>query len=275
MSPLPGRISKFLQTALLALAASALACAAPAIAAPVEEPVAAPAPPLDPLEPVNRVLFGIDRTANRLLAGKGRVLTAPAWIPAPVKAGVFNVFQNLQEPATFANDLFQRKAGRAVTTTGRFAVNSTVGVFGIFDVASKLGLERTREDFGQTLAVYGVSAGPYLFLPFSGPTSVRDTAAGWVDGHFSPLGWVDMTSMKRRAINVTRHTLHPSTLNIRQEARTAAAHHETKDEYAMVRELYLAQREAQIHDEPNLADHPVLMTPRNKTASPKASAEVR
>ncbi len=187
MTSRDGRHFNALWTLMLGVLAASLSCGAPAAATPTPpEEAALGAPPDDPFEPVNRVLFRADLVANRLLAGKGRILTAPIWIPAPVRAGLYNAFQNLEEPATFANDLFQKKAARAGQTSARFAVNSTVGVLGVIDVAKKLGLERTREDFGQTLAVYGVKSGPYIFLPFAGPTSLRDAGGGVVDNQFSP-----------------------------------------------------------------------------------------
>ena len=264
----------FRLTILAAVSAATMlaAGAGPAAAAGAPEPAQTlERPPYDPFEPVNRVMFKVDRLANNLVAGKGRIVTAPGWVPEPVRAGVYNVFQNLGEPATFANDLFQVKVAKAVNTSGRFAINSTVGVLGILDVAKKLGMERTSEDFGQTLGVYGVRNGPYIFLPFTGPSSLRDTAGGVVDGYFSPLGWVDMTTVKRKALSATRGVLRPQTLSIRQEARRAAQAGESRDEYAMLRELYFAQRQAQIHDEPNLADHPILMTPRKPKAAKPVS----
>lgn len=211
----------------------------------------------DPLRPMNRGMFAIDMFVNDVLAGRGRLLSTAKWIPTPVRAVVYNVLDNLDEPATFANDLFQRKAGQAARTGARFGVNTTVGVLGAFDPASGMGLKRTREDFGQTLAVYGVSSGPYLFVPFAGPSNFRDQAGTLVDGVFSPLHWVSLGLLERRAIKTGKVLVKPATIGIRQEARAAAAAGETTNEYNTLRGLYVDQRAAQIADLPNLADNPI------------------
>ena len=216
---------------------------------------------LDPLEPVNRGMFRIDGVINAFLAGKGRILATAWWVPRPMREGLYNAFDNLDEPSTFANDLLQRKLRRAAVTAGRFGVNTTIGVVGVFDVASRLGLKRTREDFGQTLGMYGVTPGPYVYLPLSGPTSARDGLAGLVDGVFSPLGWVELTMVERHSIEITRIAVQPSTIGIRQIARAAADGGETNDEYATLRTLYYQQRAAQIADLPNLADKPISVDP--------------
>ena len=248
--------------------------AAPAASAAEQPTASAQAPPEtsieDPLEPVNRSMFKVDSAINRLLAGRFRVIGTVKWIPAPVRAGLFNAFENLEEPATFANDLFQRKPGKAVKTAGRFGVNSTIGVVGVFDVASGLGIKRSREDFGQTLAVYGITPGPYIYVPLSGPVTLRDGLAGIIDGYFSPRHWLPMTELENQAIGVVRYGVQPSTIGIRQVARGAAVAGETKDEYATLRQLYYDQRADQIADRPNLADDPVSAFPEVKAKHPKA-----
>ena len=212
---------------------------------------------LDPFEPVNRGLFKIDGTLNSFFAGKGRILATARWLPRPLRAGLYNAFDNLDEPATFANDLMQRKIRRAGITAGRFAINTTIGGLGVFDVAKKMNLNRTREDFGQTLGMYGITPGPYIFLPLAGPTTVRDSLSTVVDGLFNPLSWVRMTEIKRRSLQLARIAVQPSTIGIRQVARGAAAAGVTPDEYGTLRRLYYDQRAAQITDQPNLADDPI------------------
>ena len=253
--------------------------AAPAGAAPVRDVLSPLTPPPsgtpidDPLQPVNRGLFHVDLTINRLFAGKGRILAMARWVPAPVRAGLYNAFDNLEEPSTFANDLLQRKAGKAVKTAGRFTVNSTAGAFGIFDVASRIGLKRTREDFGQTLATWGITPGPYLYVPLAGPTTLRDGLAGLVDGYFSPTRWFPMETWQRQTYRVIKYGVKPSTIGIRQLARGAAEDGETTDEYATLRQLYYDQRAAQIADLPNLADDPISafpeLQPRKDAAKPQ------
>tara|TARA_Y100000588_G_scaffold111922_1_gene122777 strand:- start:94 stop:864 length:771 start_codon:yes stop_codon:yes gene_type:complete len=115
--------------------------------------------------------------------------------PVPVKTGVSNFLSNLGEIPTFINSTLQVKPRTAGSTLGRFAVNSTFGILGIFDVASKIGLEKHKEDFGQTLAYYGVSEGPYLILPVLGPSNLRDFAGFSTDGYMfnevDPLNFDD------------------------------------------------------------------------------------
>jgi phospholipid-binding lipoprotein MlaA len=223
-----------------------------------------PAPYEDPLEGVNRKMFGIDLAVNKLFAGPGRILFMAKWIPAPVREGLYNAFSNLQEPDTLANDLLQRKFQKAIKTIGRFAVNSTIGGLGVVDVASKLGIKRTREDFGQTLATWGVSSGPYLYLPFAGPTDFRDALAGPIDGLFLPGHWFPMTTWERATMRVVPYAVAPATVGIRQVARGAAEAGDTHDEYATLRQLYFDQRADQIADRPNLADNPIPSFPEHK-----------
>ena len=261
---------------LAALAAPALAAPAVPAEAPAPDASATPPPDLktgsqpmrasweDPLEPFNRTMFGIDLTINKLLAGKGRILAMAKWVPAPVRAGLFNAFNNLEEPDTLANDVLQRKFHKAIQTSGRFAINSTVGGLGVVDVASRMGLKRTREDFGQTLAMWGVTSGPYVYVPLAGPTDFRDALSGVVDGYFLPGHWFPMTTWERQGMKVVRVAVAPATVGVRQVARGAAEAGDTDDEYATLRQLFFDQRADQIADRPNLADNPVAAFPENK-----------
>ena len=253
-------------------AGPALASSPPAApGSPASGPAAAPASvkPEDPLEPINRRLFSVDHVINELLAGRGRILAMAKWIPVPVREGLYNAFNNLEEPDTLANDLLQLKFHHAVTTGGRFVVNSTAGGLGVLDVASRLHMKRTREDFGQTLAMWGVTSGPYLFLPIAGPTTFRDAFAGPVDGLFLPGHWFPMTTWERGGIKVVQFAIEPQTVGIRQVARGAAEAGGTDDEYATLRQLYFDQRADQIADRPNLADDPVAAFPESKPKKPK------
>ena len=260
---------------LAAAAIGPLALGAPALAAPSRLPPPDKAqleagPMEDPLEPMNRRLFRVDRWVNDVLAGKGRILLTAKWIPAPVREGLYNAFDNLDEPGTAANDLLQAKPKRTAQAVARFAMNSTLGGLGVFDVASKAGLKRTREDFGQTLAIWGITAGPYVYIPITGPTTARDGMAGFVDNLFLPGHWFPMTTYERHGLHVLNVIVKPSTIGIRQVARGAAEAGDTQDEYATLRQLYYDQRADQIADRPNLADNPVASFPeRTKKAAPK------
>ncbi|MEK7787875.1 MAG: VacJ family lipoprotein, partial [Chloroflexota bacterium] len=123
----------------------------------------------DPLEGFNRAMYTFNDKFDRYLlkpVAKGyRAIT-----PKPVSKSISNFFRNLHDPGIMLNNLLQGKPGQAASDLGRFLVNSTVGIAGLFDVATKWGLQKHNEDFGQTLAVWGVGDGPYLVLPFFGPS---------------------------------------------------------------------------------------------------------
>jgi phospholipid-binding lipoprotein MlaA len=143
----------------------------------------------DHLEPFNRAMFKVDQ-------GLDAVIIRPvAWtykkvMPDFARDGVTNFLRNLRSPITFANNILQGDMNRAGETMGRFLVNSTVGIGGLFDVGKELGVEHHYEDFGQTLAVWGVGDGSYLYLPIVGPTSVRDGFGLAVDNFaFDPVTW--------------------------------------------------------------------------------------
>jgi len=144
----------------------------------------------DPWEGMNRNLFAVHESVDRAVlepVARGyRAIT-----PGPVRRGVVNLLRNLRGPVILVNDLLQGEASRAATTAARFGINSTVGIAGIFDPATSMGLERQDEDFGQTLAVWGVESGPYIFVPLLGPTTVRDGAGRIVDIAFDPLTWAE------------------------------------------------------------------------------------
>ncbi len=142
----------------------------------------------DPLEPVNRVIFAFNDVVDIALLRP--IAALYGFTPEPAKAAVRRVFQNLQEPLTFANDVLQFDAADAGTAVVRFALNSTIGVLGLFDPATAIGLPRHTADFGQTLYSYGVGAGPYLVLPLLGPSTARDTAGRVADYFLDPFGYV-------------------------------------------------------------------------------------
>lgn len=167
-----------------ALTALGFAACFGASAAYAQEPVS------DPWEGFNRDMFAVHETLDRAVfepVARGYRAVAPS----PVRTGVRNVLRNLRSPVIFVNDLLQAQGERAAVTAVRFGVNTTVGLLGIFDPAASLGLERHEEDFGQTLAVWGVDAGPYLFVPLIGPTNLRDGAGRIVDLAFDPLTWAE------------------------------------------------------------------------------------
>ncbi len=129
----------------------------------------------DPFEGMNRKIYKFNMTVDKYLV-KPVAKAYSKYTPMPVKRGVKHFFSNLWEPTTIINDLLQAKFGQAVQDSTRFALNTTVGVLGIFDVATRLNLYKNSEDFGQSMAVWGIPSGPYIVLPLLGPSNVRDAA---------------------------------------------------------------------------------------------------
>ena len=144
----------------------------------------------DPLEPWNRAMLQLDQGLDTVLFNPV-IAVYETVIPEPGRQGVTNVIRNFRAPITLANDILQGEGRRAGITTGRFVVNSTIGVLGLFDVAARMGLPYHSEDFGQTLAVWGVGEGPYLYVPILGPSGVRDLTGYAADAFSSdPMAWV-------------------------------------------------------------------------------------
>ncbi len=127
----------------------------------------------DPIEGLNRGIYAFNDGTDRLIL-RPIAKTYDAVVPTPAKQGVSNFFSNLAEPLNIVNNLLQGKWERSLSSTYRLAVNSTVGLLGLVDVASKYDVAPAREDLGQTLASWGVGPGPYIMLPFIGPTTLRD-----------------------------------------------------------------------------------------------------
>jgi len=148
---------------------------------------AAQEPTHDPVEPVNRAIFEFNRVLDGLFLEPAARLYRIIF-PSIVRDGVRNVLTNLRTPVVLANDLLQGKPARAEVTFGRFMINTIVGVGGVIDVASWAGMDDPHdEDFGQTLAVWGVGERPYLMLPLFGPSNPRDAAGLVVDILFDPF----------------------------------------------------------------------------------------
>jgi len=128
----------------------------------------------DPLEPTNRAIFQANRWWDRCCLVP-TLTRYRDWIPEPGRRGIHNFLGNLSGPITFVNDIAQGEVSRGGVTAERFVINSTLGLGGLFDPASRMGLAGHGEDVGQTLAVWGVSEGPYLMIPLLGPSNPRDT----------------------------------------------------------------------------------------------------
>ena len=200
----------------------------------------------DPLEPYNRGVFDTFLFLDRNLLRPAAIVYRGA-VPRPVRISVGNLLENLDSPKTFANDVLRGRIDQAGTTFGRFAINSTAGIAGLFDVADRLGLKRHEDDFGKTLATYGVDEGPYLFFILLGPTNVRDLTGSVVDFFFNPFliaGWSDWAIEQSGDFALTFLATRERNIELLDETRRTST-----DFYATVRDAYEQYRRNQLREE--------------------------
>lgn len=194
----------------------------------------------DSYEAWNRKVFAFNDGLDRILlkpVAKGYL----AVTPKPVETGVSNFFSNLGEITNIVNDVLQWKWKQAGNDTGRFLLNSTVGLAGLVDVAQKAGLTKSDgEDFGQTLAVWGVPQGPYLVLPFLGPSSVGNLPAIPVDWYTNPVAYLDPDR--------DRYLVTAADLVQTRAALLEAEDLISGDRYTFIRDAWLQRREYLIND---------------------------
>jgi phospholipid-binding lipoprotein MlaA len=197
----------------------------------------------DPWEGLNRGVYKFNDTVDRATlkpVAKGYRKITPRWF----RAGVGNFFANLSYPVTFVNQFLQGKPKLGLQDTGRFVVNSTLGIGGVLDVATKMGLVANDEDFGQTLAVWGVGSGPYLTLPFFGPSTLRDAPSKAVDYFLGPLTYIDTIPWEAewgmRGLDLVHSRSELLSLDPTLQS--------TFDPYAFMRDAFVQQREYVIFD---------------------------
>ena len=198
--------------------------------------------PHDPYEGFNRSMFAVHEVIDKY-AAKPVAQVYDNTVPLPVKAGVGNFFGNVGELWVGVNSALQGKFSDAGVDLGRLLINSTVGIFGLFDVASELGLERHDEDFGQTMAVWGAGSGGYLFWPVIGSRTVRDTLGWGVDLMGDPVGYVDSIPVRNSLRGLRIVDIRASLLPADKVVEEAAL-----DKYAYIRDAYLQRRRNQIFD---------------------------
>lgn len=225
---------------ILALALLASGCAGPATTTDADATTVS-----DPLEGMNRFFFDMNQRLDRN-AGKPVAAAYREDVPQRVRGSLHNLLDNLGGPVNVANDLLEAQFKNAGIAAGRFLVNTTIGVAGIFDVATDWGLPDRDRDFGETLGTYGVPTGPYLVLPLRGSTDVRDFAGNYLDGYATPLhfvrydgnqyvGWMKSTlsSMDNRSNNIVTY----------EDIERSSV-----DYYATMRTIYLERRARLIED---------------------------
>jgi phospholipid-binding lipoprotein MlaA len=224
------------------------------------------APPGDPLARVNaqtyEVVQEIDEALVEPLAdGYQEVL------PKPVRTGLANFFINLREPIVFVNFLLQGKPGKAFETLGRFAINSTIGIGGLIDVAKQepFNLPRRKNGFANTLAIYGVEPGPFLVLPLIGPTTVRDLVGEVLDASLMPT--VVGKPLTEPYFSIPSFTVYSLEQRIEIDGKLQRIR-ESEDPYATARELYLRERQAEIDALRGIAPVPEPEAPAEPTPLP-------
>lgn len=201
----------------------------------------------DPLEPTNRAFFQVHEAVDQaVLEPAARAYRAV--LPQPVRTGIRNALQNLRGPVILLNDVLQGNPRRAEVTLGRFMINSTLGIGGLIDVAGEMGVPGHTEDFGQTLATWGLGEGPYLFIPVLGPSNTRDLAGLGVDVAADPFGffggetwipeWSQWTRTGATALDNREYVIEA----VEDVRRTSL------DPYATIRSAYRQRRQALIEN---------------------------
>lgn len=230
----------------------------------------------DPIEGFNRAMFAFNEGLDKAVV-KPVATGYDAILPTPVRTGVTNFFGNVADVFVGVNNLLQGKMSEGVNDFGRVAVNTTIGLLGVLDVASNFGLEKHDEDFGQTFGRWGVGSGAYVVLPLFGPRTVRDTAGLVLDVAADPVVNVDHVPTRNtlttlRLVN-DRANLLPADKVIEEAAL---------DKYSYIRDAYLQRRRSLIHDgnpprdveaDAGPLDHPALATA--EADEPLATASVQ
>lgn len=200
----------------------------------------------DPLEPMNRAIFAFNEAADKTVISPA-VKVYKAVVPKPPRDGISNVMRNLREPWVFINDILQFKFKRAGKTLGRFVVNSTVGIGGLFKVSEKMGIEYHSEDFGQTLATWGFGDGPYIVLPFLGPSNLRDTTGFATYFFYDPVGMALDKKGKFVDASLIRTAIDAWDLRVQFDDVLKELYLED-DPYVFARTVYWQNRRYEIYD---------------------------
>lgn len=197
--------------------------------------------PKDPYEGFNRAMFKVNEGVDVVLKPVAQGYDKAA--PLPVKAGVGNFFGNINDVWTSVNNFLQGKGSDGLSDAGRVLINTTIGIGGVFDVASEMGLEKHAEDFGQTLGVWGVGEGAYLYWPIIGPRTTRDTFGFVVDSYTDPVARVHDVPLRNSLLGVRLIDRRASLLPSDKVVEEAAF-----DKYSYIRDAYLQNRRSEVND---------------------------
>ena len=202
-------------------------------------PVQAAEQTADPFESVNRVTHEFNQAVDKVMF-KPAARSYQRWIPLPVKSGIRNFFGNLDDVRVLANNLLQFDLTAAARSSGRLLLNTSLGLGGLLDVAgNEFDLGKQNQDFGMTLARYGVGSGPYMVLPFLGPSTLRDAAGSSVDTVFDPVLAIDEVTTRNSLLGVEAASIRAQYLGFDTMV--------FGDDYLFYREAYLQNREYAIH----------------------------
>lgn len=213
-------------------------------------PAAAAFAEADPWEPLNRTTYAVNDFADRWVLRPVAVGYSTV-APGVVQDGIGNFFENLGTPGVAINQVLQGKPRLAASDTGRFLLNSTFGIGGLIDIGSRVGLPAHSEDFGQTFGRWGIDSGPYLVLPFRGPSTLRDAVGMGFDTLLNPLRLIDHEP--------TRYSVLATSIIDTRASLLSAEDLITGDPYVFIREAYLQRRaflitDGVVEDDPFLDD---------------------
>ena len=198
--------------------------------------------PHDPIEPFNRGVYKFNDTVDRAVVRPAATVYRDV-LPSPIRTGVSNFFYNLQDAWSVVNNTLQLKPEQAGNSLMRFGVNTVFGLGGVLDIASEMRIERSTEDFGQTLGRWGINTGPYLVLPLLGPSTLRDTLAMPIDTKGSPASHIDNVATRN---SVTALNL----LNQRSRLLQASEMMDqvALDPYTFTRDAFMQRRRNSVYD---------------------------
>jgi phospholipid-binding lipoprotein MlaA len=199
--------------------------------------------PVDPMEPLNRAVFGINDGLDRALI-KPVATVYDRVVPVPIQTGVGNFFGNISDVWSVANNALQFKPQETLETFLRVSVNTVFGFGGLLDISSEMGIPKHSQDFGQTLGVWGFNAGPYVVLPIFGPSSVRDTVGTVVGTQADVVG-----NLKRVPVRNSLTALRVLDKRAELLSTTNALDEAALDKYTFARDVYLRRRDASIGKE--------------------------
>ncbi len=200
------------------------------------------ADPRDPWEPLNRDVHAFNETFDRV-AFKPVAVAYKTVTPRLVRAGVTNFFNNLGDTWSLANNILQGKLQASVETYFRLTVNTIWGIGGVFDIATEIGVEARTEDLGQTLGLWGLPTGPYLVLPFFGPSNLRDALATPADSFGYPVTWVNPVALRNSLAALNAVDKRANYLRAGEMLEESAL-----DKYVFSRDVFLQKRRNDIYD---------------------------